>query len=76
MTRNMCVMKLDDDLYERLQQRAAKEGVSMEEEVRRILSRALNAPSRLGSLAAGCYKDLDSEVELPERVAHSPITLD
>ena len=70
------VRKIDDDLYKRLQQRAAKEGVSMEEEVRRILRRALTTPLRLGSLAVECFQGVEAELELPERPPHSPLNFD
>jgi len=40
----LIVRKLDNDLIRRLQQRAAEQGVSVEEEHRRILRRALYVP--------------------------------
>lgn len=76
MTRSIIVRKIDIELYERLQQRAAREGVSMEEEVRRILRRALTTPLKLGSLAAECFQAVEPGFELPERTPHSPLTLD
>jgi antitoxin FitA len=76
MAKSISVRKIDDQLYERLQQRAAKEGVSMEEEVRRILRRALSTPEQLGSLAVSCFKNVELEFELPERPSHSPISFD
>ena len=51
---NLSVRKIDDQIYERLRVRAAKHGVSMEEEVRQILKRAVSAPERLGDLAIRC----------------------
>ncbi|MFA7483853.1 MAG: ribbon-helix-helix protein, CopG family [Vulcanimicrobiota bacterium] len=56
MARSISVRKLDEELYKRLRERAAKRGVSMEEEVRRILKRALSTPSNLGTLARECFK--------------------
>ena len=48
---SLSVRKLDDDTYDKLCRRATEHGVSMEEEVRRILARAVAAPERLGDLA-------------------------
>jgi len=47
----MSVRKLDEETLNRLRDRAARHGVSMEEEVRQILKRAVAAPERLGDLA-------------------------
>ena len=47
----LSVRKLDDETLLRLRVRAAKHGVSMEEEVRRILKDAVSAPDQLGDLA-------------------------
>ena len=54
---SLSVRKIDDDVYERLRIRAAKRGVSMEEEVRQILRRAVSAPERLGDLARNYFGD-------------------
>jgi len=48
----------------------------MEEEVRRILRRALTTPLRLGSLAVECFQGVEAELELPERPPHSPLNFD
>lgn len=76
MARSISVRKIDEDLYERLQRRAAREGVSMEEEVRRILRRALTTPVQLGTLAVECFREIEAELDLPERPPHSPLTFD
>ncbi len=76
MARSISVRKIDDVLYERLQEQAAREGVSMEEEVRRILRRALDSPVNLGSLAVECFSDVETELVLPVRTPHSPLTFD
>ena len=65
--------KIDEDLYKRLRVLAAKHGVSMEEEVRRILRRVVTAPERLGDLALECFGDNGVELELPSRQPHDPI---
>ena len=71
---NLSVRKLDDETLEALRQRAARHGVSMEEEARRILKAAVAAPERLGDLALrifGPHHGVD--LELPERVPQAPI---
>ncbi|TDI20920.1 MAG: ribbon-helix-helix protein, CopG family [Acidobacteria bacterium] len=70
---SLSVRKIDEDLYDRLRVLAAKHGVSMEEEVRRILRRVVTAPERLGDLALECFGDNGVELELPSRQPHDPI---
>lgn len=70
------VRKLDDETVKRLRLRAARNGVSMEEEVRRILKRAVNAPDRLGDLAVRMFGEgYGIDLELPERELQDPIDL-
>jgi plasmid stability protein len=62
---NLSIKKLDDDIIARLRLRAARRGVSMEEEVRSILRTAVSGPERLGDLATELFGpnhgvDLDS----------------
>jgi len=47
--------KLDERTLEQLRIRAARHGVSMEEEVRRILGAAVAAPERIGDLAVQLF---------------------
>jgi len=47
---DLSVGKLDEETYERLRSRASKHGVSMEEEVRRILKKTLSAPESISSI--------------------------
>ncbi|HXM70474.1 MAG TPA: hypothetical protein VN970_05030 [Thermoanaerobaculia bacterium] len=74
---SLTIRKLDDQTYERLKDRAARDGVSMEEEVRRILARAVAPPGRLGDLflktfgAAGGF-----DLGAPPREPHEPPTLE
>jgi len=68
---NLTIRRLDDQTYERLKERAARDGVSMEEEARRILARAVAPPGRLGDLFVktfGATRGLD--LRLPERQPH------
>ena len=70
------VRKLDGETVERLRLRAARNGVSMEEEVRQILKRAVTAPDRLGDLAVRMFgPEHGLDHDLPERELHEPIDL-
>ncbi len=70
---NISVRKIDQDVYEKLQSRARRHGVSMEEEVRRILRSAVSAPERLGDLATTLFGDKGVDLEPPERQIHDPV---
>ena len=63
------VRKLDEETIVRLRMLAAKHGVSMEEEVRQILQRAVSAPDQLGDLAVKLFSPAygGEELNLPER---------
>ena len=66
--------KLDDETLARLRIRAAKHGVSMEEEARQILRRAVAAPDRLGDVALRFFgPDNGIALELPKHKPHEPL---
>ncbi len=71
---NMSVRKLDEETLNRLRDRAARHGVSMEEEVRQILKRAVAAPERLGDLAMQIFgSNHGVDLKLQTRKRHDPI---
>lgn len=73
---NLSIRKLDSQLYEKLKEKAAKDGISMEEEVRRILFQALNAPDNISSIFEkyfGIDNGLDLEYLLNQRTPHEPM---
>ncbi len=73
---NLSIRKLDDRTLEQLRIRAARHGVSMEEEVRRILGAAVAAPDRLGNLAVRLFGPTHGvDLELPVRSPHEPVDL-
>jgi antitoxin FitA len=73
---SLSVRKLDEETYERLRVRAANEGVSMEEEARRILKRAVAAPEKLTDLAHELFgSEFGVVLELPKREPHEPVDL-
>ncbi len=74
---SLSVRRIDDRIYERLRVRAAQHGVSMEEEVRRILERSVAAPERLSELALRCFGPTHGvTLELPQRQPHEPLEFD
>ena len=73
---NLSIRRLDDETYDRLRNRAARRGVSMEEEVRQILTRAVSPPSRLGDLFVKVFGPTGGvDLEIPRREPHEPIDL-
>lgn len=73
---SLSVRRIDDTVLERLRVRAAEHGVSMEEEVRQIIRRAVTAPERLGDLALRCFGTAYGvDLELPPRPPHEPLDL-
>jgi plasmid stability protein len=71
---NISVRKLDDETMEGLRIRAVRHGVSMEEEVRRILKQAVAAPERLGDLMYELFGPENGvDLELPKRGSREPI---
>ena len=74
---NLSVRRIDEDVYRRLRIRAAENGISMEEEVRRILAHAVTPPERLGDLAQRLFgAEHGVALETPPRQPHEPLTLD
>jgi plasmid stability protein len=74
---NLTIRRLDDQTYERLKERAARDRVSMEEEARRILARAVAPPGRLGDLFVQTFGAARGrELSLPTRQPHDPPELE
>jgi plasmid stability protein len=74
---NLSVRRLDEETLDLLRARAARHGVSMEEEVKRIIRQAVVTPANLGDLALEFFGESHgATIELPERVPHEPADLD
>lgn len=74
---SLSVRQLDEETFRQLRLRAARHGISTEEEVRRILRRAVAAPERLGDLALTMFGPVHGiELELPQRTPHQPVDLE
>jgi len=71
---SLSIRKLDDETCNRLRDRAARHGVSMEEEVRQILKQAVSPPERLGDLFLKVFgPERGVDLELSPREPHEPI---
>lgn len=74
MPNNLRIEHLDDMVYEELCRRAERRGVSVEEEVRRILTVAVvPPPKKLGQFALECFGPYAGvELETHPREPHGP----
>ncbi|HEX4496953.1 MAG TPA: hypothetical protein VIE43_14880 [Thermoanaerobaculia bacterium] len=73
---SLSIRKLDDEVYDRLRGRAARHGVSMEEEARQILKRAVSPSERLGDLFVKVFGPANGvDLDLPPRETHEPVDL-
>jgi plasmid stability protein len=73
---SLSVRRLDEETLSRLRIRAAKHGVSMEEEARRVLKDAVSAPDYLGDLALRIFGPQHGvDLQLPKRTPHEPLDL-
>lgn len=71
---NISVRRIDNETMERLRQRASQHGISMEEEVRRILQHAVSAPDRIGDVALEMFGPAHGvDIDLPEHDRHEPV---
>ncbi|MCF6235441.1 MAG: hypothetical protein L3J70_03560 [Gammaproteobacteria bacterium] len=72
---NLSVRKIDDETVELLRACAERHGVSMEEEVRQILKRAVAAPEQMGDFAVSLFSPAygGDELILPKREASEPM---
>ncbi len=75
---SISVRNLDDKLYEQLQLRASKHGVSMEEEVRQIISQAVTAPERISNVFQKYFGEKNGiNLDVSEdRKPHNPMDFD
>lgn len=79
----LLVRNLDEDVKERLREKARRYGVSLEEQARTILSAAAFAPEPkegLGTRAAALFKDCGlrpgEELERPDWDSWKPLSFD
>ena len=74
---NLNDQQLDAQTMSRLKIRAERHGVSIEEEVRRIVQEAVAEPEPLGDMALRMFGRAHGlELNLPERRPHEPLDLE
>ena len=73
---NLSIRKLDDEVFSKLRMIASQHGVSMEEEVRQILTKTVLQQVKLGDLALQLFgNEQGIELELLKHSAHKPMDL-
>ena len=73
---NLSIRRLDEETIRRLRLRAARNGLSMEEETRRIIRQAVATPERIGDLAVQLFGPAHGvDLELPDRAPHQPVRM-
>ncbi len=75
---SLSIRNIDDAVYISLKKMAQQQGLSLEQKVRELLSKAVKQPDiPLGTLALNCFADqaLDDELQLPERRQYQALDL-
>ena len=75
---NLSIRKLDDKVYEQLRMRSLQHSISMEEEVRQIITQAVAAPDKIGDVFKNFFgkkNGVDLTLEIRRDMPHLPIDL-
>jgi plasmid stability protein len=73
----LSIRRLDDEIYDRLRDRAKRKGISIEEEARQVLTRAVSPPERLGDLFLKVFGPKEgADLEISAREPHEPLDLE
>jgi len=72
---SLSIRKIPEEVIARLRVQAATNGVSMEEQARRLLRAAVMTDEPIGSLAVGLFGDRGQDLALPEREVTEPVLL-
>ncbi len=71
---SLSVRKLDEQVYEQLRIRAAKHGVSMEEEARQIISQIVTAPAKISDVFRKHFgHEHGIDLDVLQRTPHDPM---
>ena len=71
---SLSVRNLDESVHRRLRVRAAKHGVSMEEEVRQIIIQAVTVPERMSSIFRKAFGgESGISLKTPKGKTHQPL---
>ncbi len=74
---SLSVRKIEVETLSLLRQQAAMHGVSMEEEVRRIIKQSVSTPECLGDMAVRLFSPLygsGDALQVPKREMYEPIS--
>jgi plasmid stability protein len=75
---NLSIRKLDKQVYAKLKIRAVRHGISMEEEVRQIISQAVDMPEKISAVFKkyfGSKNGIDLH-DVQRRKPHEPMDFD
>ncbi len=75
MMASFSIRKLDDQIYQKLRIRAARHGISMEEEVRQILTEVVSVPEQITAVFQthfGSKNGVDLDIQ-NQRGPHEPL---
>lgn len=71
---SISVRKLDDNVYDLLRDRASRHGLSMEEEVRQIISQAVATPRNVADVFRAHFgKQNGVDLQMPQHKPHDPM---
>jgi antitoxin FitA len=71
---SLSIRKFDDKVYKQLRLRAAKHGVSMEEEVRQILYQVVATPEHISDVFQKYFGEKNGiNLEIPKHKPHLPM---
>lgn len=71
---NLSIRQLDNQVIEKIKHNAANHGVSMEEEVRHILTRAVAAPEKIADVFLKHFGSRNGvDLSMPPKYPHEPI---
>jgi plasmid stability protein len=75
---SLSIRNIDDAVYVSLKKMAQQQGLSLEQKVRELLSKAVKQPDiQLGTLAVACFSEqgLDHLPLLAEHITYQPLDL-
>lgn len=73
---DLIIKNIDEKIIEKLRNRASLHGISMEDEVRRIIEQEVSNPTRLGDIAIQYFgNDQSQDLQIPDHKPHQPLQL-
>ncbi len=72
---SLSIRRIPEDVIERLRVQAAQNGVSMEEEARRLIRAGVAGAEPMGTLARELFGQDGADLEIPAREVATPVDL-